>query len=117
MHTHVYIYIYYIYIYIWVFPKNKGKTPKSSILIGLSLINHPFWGTPILWKHPYIYIDYIQIALYVCRSVNWLNLHNSRLDTLVLMVLIVQTSSDLCENVKAQYHLDCIKSILFEYHV
>ena len=26
--------------------KNMG-TPKSSILIGFSLINHPFWGTPI----------------------------------------------------------------------
>ena len=26
--------------------KNRG-TPKSSILIGLSIINHPFWGTPI----------------------------------------------------------------------
>ena len=26
--------------------KNRG-TPKSSILIGFSLINHPFWGTPI----------------------------------------------------------------------
>ena len=26
--------------------KNKG-TPKSSILIGFSIINHPFWGTPI----------------------------------------------------------------------
>ena len=31
---------------IWVFPKNRG-TPKSSILIGVSLINHPFWGTTI----------------------------------------------------------------------
>ena len=31
---------------IWVFPKNKG-TPKSSILIRCSIINHPFWGTPI----------------------------------------------------------------------
>ena len=27
--------------------KNNGKTPKSSILIGFSIINHPFWGTPI----------------------------------------------------------------------
>ena len=27
--------------------KNNG-TPKSSILIGFSIINHPFWGTPIL---------------------------------------------------------------------
>ena len=26
--------------------KNRG-TPKSSILIGFSLINHPFWGTPV----------------------------------------------------------------------
>ncbi len=26
--------------------KNSG-TPKSSILKGLSIINHPFWGTPI----------------------------------------------------------------------
>ena len=26
--------------------KHRG-TPKSSILIGFSIINHPFWGTPI----------------------------------------------------------------------
>ena len=26
--------------------KNRG-TPKSSILIGFSIINHSFWGTPI----------------------------------------------------------------------
>ena len=26
--------------------KNSG-TPKSSILIGFALINHPFWGTII----------------------------------------------------------------------
>ena len=34
--------------------KNRG-TPKSSILIGFSLINHPFWGykNPYFWKHPY----------------------------------------------------------------
>ena len=25
-----------------------GGTPKSSILIGFSIINHPFWGTLIL---------------------------------------------------------------------
>ena len=32
--------------------KNNG-TPKSSILIGFSIINHPFWGeTPYFWKHP-----------------------------------------------------------------
>ena len=26
--------------------KNRG-TPKTSILIGCFIINHPFWGTPI----------------------------------------------------------------------
>ena len=35
--------------------ENSG-TPESSILIGVSIINHLFWGTPILWKHPCIYI-------------------------------------------------------------
>ena len=41
---------------IWMFLKNNGP-PKSSILIGFSIINHPFWGTPIfgnthiaIWK-------------------------------------------------------------------
>ena len=33
--------------------KNNG-TPKSSILIGFSIINHPFWGTPIFGN---IHID------------------------------------------------------------
>ncbi len=32
--------------------KNRG-TPKSSILIGFSIIDHPFWGYPYFWKHPY----------------------------------------------------------------
>ena len=27
--------------------KNRGGPPKSSILIGFSIINHLFWGTPI----------------------------------------------------------------------
>ena len=40
--------------------KNNG-TPKSSILIGFSIINHPFWGfSPYFWKYPYgVYgVDY-----------------------------------------------------------
>ena len=27
--------------------ENRGVPPKSSILIGFSIINHPFWDTPI----------------------------------------------------------------------
>ena len=26
---------------------NNSGTPKSSILIGFSIINHPFWGVPL----------------------------------------------------------------------
>ena len=36
--------------------KNSG-TPESSILIGFSMINHPFWDTPTFGNiHIYIYI-------------------------------------------------------------
>ena len=31
----------------------NGGTPKSSILMGFSIINHPFWGTPI-FGNPHI---------------------------------------------------------------
>ena len=31
--------------------ENRG-TPKSSILIGFSIINHPFWGTPTFLETP-----------------------------------------------------------------
>ena len=34
--------------------ENNG-TPKSSILIGFSIINHPFWGTSI-FGNPHITI-------------------------------------------------------------
>ncbi len=48
--------------------KNSG-TPKSSILIGFSIINHPFWGTPmfgniqigglLIWNPPSIELQII----------------------------------------------------------
>ena len=36
-----------------VFLDSNSGTPKSSILIGVFHYNHPFWGTPNLWKHPF----------------------------------------------------------------
>ena len=55
--------------------KNKD-TPKSSILIGVSIVNRPFWGTPIFGNtHIGIfisleYIEYTQILLIrSCSSV------------------------------------------------
>ena len=44
----------YIYIYTWVFPKIMVP-PKSSILIGFSIIFTIHFGAhPYFWKHPYI---------------------------------------------------------------
>ena len=51
-----------IYIYMGV-SENSG-TPKSSILIGCSIINHPFWGTPIFGNTHYITFS-IQIYILV----------------------------------------------------
>ncbi len=36
--------------------KNNG-TPKSSILIGFFLINHPFWGTPIFGNTHFKFVE------------------------------------------------------------
>ena len=50
--------------------ENSG-TPKSSILMGFSIINHPFWGTTIFWKHPDILghlPDAYQVFLQSCPS-------------------------------------------------
>ena len=32
----------------WMFPKMVGFPPNHPIWIGFSIINHPFWGTPIV---------------------------------------------------------------------
>ena len=41
----------------WMFPKIVGFPPKSSILSGFSILNHPFWGTLSFWKHPYMHVS------------------------------------------------------------
>ena len=51
--------------------KNSG-TPESSILIGFSIINHPFWGTTIFGNphiiiYIYIYIPYHPCMVYLPR--------------------------------------------------
>ena len=37
--------------------KNRG-TPKSSILIGFSIINHPFWRFSSIFGNTHISMDY-----------------------------------------------------------
>ena len=46
--------------------ENSG-TPKSSILIGFSIINHPFWGTPI-FGNTHIEIWGYSSDRYACSS-------------------------------------------------
>ena len=50
---------------------NRG-TPKSSILIGFSIINHPFWGTPIFGNTHILKWSTFELCGFrkVCRS--WL---------------------------------------------
>ncbi len=56
----------------WVFPKNIG-TPKSSILIGFSIINHPFWGPPIFgtstW-YPNVSCIYLYLVSYLMSNID-----------------------------------------------
>ncbi len=46
--------------------KNNG-TPKSSILIGFSIINHPFWGT-IIFGNTHILYQVLQSDLVWTRK-------------------------------------------------
>ena len=43
----IYICIYPLYVYLSIYIYVYVGTPKSSILTRFSIINHPFWGTPI----------------------------------------------------------------------
>ena len=47
------------------------RTPKSSILIGFSIINHQFWDYHHFRKHPYIYIYYTILFFLVASVKLW----------------------------------------------
>ena len=50
--------VWEVYVQYTDVSENSG-TPKSSILIGFSIINHPFWGTPIFGNtHIGDFLDY-----------------------------------------------------------
>ena len=52
--------------------ENNG-TPKSSILIGFSIINHPFWGTPILWNtHMFVFLSISFWGYCLCTDTRYL---------------------------------------------
>ena len=47
--------------------KNSG-TPKSSILIGFSIINHPFWGSPIFGNTHMHVLQFVGFFLNDCED-------------------------------------------------
>ena len=59
-------------IYIWIFPKIVGFPPKSSILIGFSILNHPFGGTPIFGNtHIWQWIEFPYLPRVVVWPKKW----------------------------------------------
>ena len=59
MHTHLYM--------CYMDVSENSVTPKSSILIGFSIINHPFWGTPIFGNTHVLYTIYMYMFIIVNR--------------------------------------------------
>ena len=74
----IYIHSICAYIYIWRFPKIEVP-PKSSILRGFSIINHPCWDIPIYWNH-HIYLPKNNSVEWSCDYDNsgkvWLTIVN-----------------------------------------
>ena len=58
---------------------NSG-TPKSSILIGFSIINHPFWGTSI-FGNIHIFISGVEWNGMPFKEPNWPLLPSSNCST------------------------------------
>ena len=54
--------------------ENRGTT-KSSILIGFSIINHPFWGTPIFGNTHMLVVFQVQSKYDVLRGKVYLTVH------------------------------------------
>ena len=77
---------------IWVFPKIGVGPPRSSILIGFSIINHPFWGAPI-FGNMHIKINSGNKILVTLQYTGWFISKN---DNEKSPSLIGDTSSNCC---------------------
>ena len=59
----------FVYLQLYDMGVSKNGTPKSSFLIGFSLINHPFWGTPIFGNtHMYRLYTCFQFVTQISES-------------------------------------------------
>ena len=50
-----------LWCHVYMDVSENGGTPKSSNLIGFSIINHPFWGTSIFGNTHMVFIKKIDI--------------------------------------------------------
>ena len=54
----------YIYMIIYMGVSKNRATPQSSMLIGISILNHPFWGTTIFGNsHIYVIRNFLIYTL------------------------------------------------------
>ena len=59
-----------VYIYLQMDISENSGTPKSSILIGFSIINHLFWGTTIFGNtHIYLQMNFLKLVVKVSLRV------------------------------------------------
>ncbi len=58
---------FHVNFQIWVFPKIWENSQIIHFNRVFHEINHPFWGYPYFWKHPYVQILWYQMA---CQP-NW----------------------------------------------
>ena len=77
--------------------ENSG-TPKSSILIGFSIINHPFWGTPIFGN---THMGDMNLARF------WSNYVAAERSWQELRMCLTATAKDKLEVAKVKY--DCLR--------
>ena len=81
---------------LWWLPKNRG-TPKSSILVRCSIINHPFWGTPIPGT-PHMCLRCNQSGLQMVPFQSWLTCRKSQ--CLVISPWLILWSNNAMEHVE-----------------
>ena len=66
--------------------KNRGGPPKSSILIGFSIINHPFWGVSLFLETPLC--TKISLSTPPQKKTNLSNLHQAEVSQADLFEII-----------------------------
>ena len=75
----------------WVFPK-IGVPPNHPFLIGFSIINHPFWGTPI-FENTYVYVLYLFIHLLFPAHPSFIQLYIYTQISIHILILIHTSDS------------------------